>query len=101
MLTDLIQLFYYALVYGAVMALGAIGVSLIFGILRFANFSHGDWMTTGAYLALALVGWPGWRFWAAIVPAAIATGVSAVVLDRLFYRRLRRSAPVILLIAAF
>src|SRR5699024_139488 len=101
MAADLIQLFYYALVYGAVMALGAIGVSLIFGILRFANFSHGDLMTTGAYLAFALVGWLGWPIWAAIVPAAIATGVIAVALDRLFYRRLRRTAPVILLIASF
>lgn len=102
MLTDLIQLFYYALVYGSVMALGAIGVSLIFGILRFANFSHGDLMTTGAYIAFALVGWLGWSIWAALVPAAIATGIIAFLLDRIFFRRLRKtSSPVILLIASF
>lgn len=101
LLTDLLQLFYYALVFGAVMALGAIGVSLIFGILRFANFSHGDLMTTGAYIALAMVGWLGWPIWAAVIPAAIATGLIAVILDRLFYRRLRRTSPVILLIASF
>lgn len=101
-MTDLIQLFYYALVYGAVMALGAIGVSLIFGILRFANFSHGDLMTTGAYLALALVGWLGWPWWAALIPAAIGTGLIAILMDKLFYKRLRRtSSPVILLIASF
>lgn len=98
---DLIQLFYYALVYGAIMSLGAVGVSLIFGILRFANFSHGDLMTTGAYIALGLVGWLGWSIWAALIPAAIATGLIAVLLDRLFYRRLRRTSPVILLIASF
>lgn len=101
-MTDLIQLFYYALVYGAVMALGAIGVSLVFGILRFANFSHGDLMTTGAYLALALVGWLGWPWWAALIPAAIGTGLIAILMDKLFYKRLRRtSSPVILLIASF
>lgn len=101
MVGDLLQLFYYSLVYGAVMALGAIGVSLIFGILRFANFSHGALMTVGAYLAYALVGGLGWPIWAAVVPAALATGLLAVALDRLFYRRLRRTSPVILLIASF
>lgn len=101
MVGDLLQLFYYSLVYGAVMALGAIGVSLIFGILRFANFSHGALMTVGAYLAYALVDGLGWPIWAAVVPAALATGVLAVALDRLFYRRLRRTSPVILLIASF
>lgn len=101
MVGDLLQLFYYALVYGAVVALGAIGVSLIFGILRFANFSHGALMTVGAYLAYALVSGLGWPIWAAIIPAAFATGLLAVVLDRLFYRRLRRTSPVILLIASF
>lgn len=101
MMGDLLQLFYYALIYGAVTALGAIGVSLIFGILRFANFSHGALMTVGAYIAFALVDGLGWPIWAAVVPSAIATGLLAVALDRVFYRRLRRTSPVILLIASF
>jgi len=100
MAATLMQLFYHGLVYGSIMALGAIGVSLIFGILRFANFSHGDLMTTGGYLTLALVGL-GLPWWLAAVPAAIATGIIAILLDRIFYRRLRRTAPVILLISSF
>ena len=40
---------------GSIYALGAVGVSLIFAILRFAHFAHGDLMTLGAYLALSLV----------------------------------------------
>ena len=36
---------------GAIIALGAIGLSLVFGILNFANIAHGDYMITGAYLA--------------------------------------------------
>ncbi len=100
MATDLLQLFWYALVYGAVTALGAIGVSLVYGILRFANFAQGDLMTTGAYIAFAFVTGLGWSVWEALVPAAILTGVIAVILDRLFYKRLR-SSPVILLIASF
>ena len=43
------------LVVGSIYALGAIGVSLLFGILRFAHFSHGDMMTLGAYLGLPFI----------------------------------------------
>jgi branched-chain amino acid transport system permease protein/neutral amino acid transport system permease protein len=98
---DFLQLLYYGLVYGGILALGAIGVSMIFGILRFANFAHGDMMTMGAYLALFLVTSLHWPLWLAIVPAAIGAALVCVVIDRIFYRRLRRIAPVILLISSF
>ena len=41
-------------VLGSIYALGAIGVTLIFGILRFAHFAHGDMMTLGGFIALRL-----------------------------------------------
>ena len=41
-------------VLGSIYALGAIGVTLIFGILRFAHFAHGDMMTMGAFIAFLL-----------------------------------------------
>ena len=47
------------IVLGAIYAIGAIGVSMTFGILRFANFSHGAMMTLGAYVTLTLVGLTG------------------------------------------
>ncbi len=101
MLIDLLQLLYYGIVYGGILALGAIGVSMIFGILRFANFAHGDMMTMGAYMAFFLVVGLHWPIWLAVVPAAIGAALVCVVIDRLFYRRLRRIAPVILLISSF
>ena len=52
---ELLQLIVYGIVVGGIFSLGAIGVSLIFGILRFANFSHGDLMTLGAYYAFTCV----------------------------------------------
>ena len=49
---DFINLYCFpGLVLGSIYALGAIGISMIFGILRFAHFAHGDMMTFGAYLA--------------------------------------------------
>ncbi len=43
------------IVLGCIYALGAIGISLTFGILRFANFAHGEIVTFGAYVTLTLV----------------------------------------------
>ncbi|MBC7704446.1 MAG: branched-chain amino acid ABC transporter permease, partial [Rhodoferax sp.] len=38
-----------ALALGSIYALGAVGISMIYGILRFSHFAHGDVMTIGAY----------------------------------------------------
>jgi branched-chain amino acid transport system permease protein len=89
------------LVTGSIYALGAIGVSLLFGILRFAHFAHGDVMTLGAYLALSVVWWLGWPALAAIPLAAVAAGLIAVGLDRAFYKPFRRRPTIISVIASF
>jgi branched-subunit amino acid ABC-type transport system permease component len=44
-----------ALVLGCIYALGAIGISLLYSILRFAHFAHGDMMTIGAYIAFGMI----------------------------------------------
>ena len=44
------------LIAGSMIGLGAIGVTLTYSILRFANFAHGDFLAWGAYFALALSG---------------------------------------------
>ena len=49
-------LFIPALSYGSQLALGALGVTFIYGILRFANFAHGDLMAFGT-MATILVTW--------------------------------------------
>ena len=43
------ELVVYGIVLGSIIALGAIGLTLLYGILRFAHFAHGDLMTLGAY----------------------------------------------------
>ena len=87
---------------GAVIALGAIGVSFTMQIMRFANFSHAELLTWGGYLALVVVGFIGagaptaglsfgWPLLVAAVLAATLTGGLAWAIDRLVFRRLRRS----------
>ncbi len=95
----------YGVVLGSIITLGAVGLTLIYGIVRFANFAHGDLMTLGAYLALLLTAaiFPalgvsdnrlgplsfGWVMLISCIPAMLLTGVVAMGVDRLVYRRLR------------
>ncbi len=100
-MTDLLQLLVFGIVFGSILTLGAIGVSLIFGILRFAHFAHGDMMTVGAYFALIFVAQIGWPIYLALPAAMIGAALLAILIDQTVYRRLRRTAPVILLISSF
>jgi branched-chain amino acid transport system permease protein len=85
---------------GAIIALGALGVSLGLQILRFANFSHAELLTWGAYLALSFTALAGagssigplsfgWQLLVAVLLAGIGTGIIALIVDRLVYDRLR------------
>ena len=103
-MNELIFFFNKVLVSGAVLgsiyALGAIGVTLIFGILRFAHFAHGDMMTMGAFFAFLLaLGFAAMGITTPIVPtgfvvlpvAMVITAVIALGLDKGFYAPLRQA----------
>lgn len=92
---------------GGILALGAIGLSLIFGVLNLPNFAHGDLMTVGAYLSLALLalipdGAPlgpfsfSLEFLLVLALVAPTVGFIAYLLDRGVYRplRARSAAPI-------
>lgn len=97
---EVLQLIIYGIVLGSIIALGAIGVSMIFGILRFANFAHGDTMTLGAYLALIGVSFLNLPVLVVFPFAVIGAGLLAAGIDRLIYRPLRSSSPIIMLISS-
>jgi branched-chain amino acid transport system permease protein len=101
----LAELFVYGIVLGSIISLGAIGLTLVYGIVRLANFAHGDLMTAGAYVALFLVtgifswlGIPdipfgpfsfGWRMIIAFPVSMAAVAFVAILLDQILYRKLR------------
>lgn len=97
---EFLQLTVYGIVLGSIISLGAIGLSLVYGILRFPHFAHGDLITLGAYLALVLVTAAQLPVLLALPVAAAGTAAVAVAIDQVLYRRLRKVAPVILLIAS-
>ena len=100
-ITDFLQLIIFGIVSGAIFALGGIGISVIFGILRFAHLAHGDMMTFGAYLALAAITSLQLPVLAALPIAMVGTAAAAIALDYVFYRRFRKARPVVLLISSF
>jgi branched-subunit amino acid ABC-type transport system permease component len=89
------------LVLGSIYALGAIGVSMIYSILRFAHFAHGDLMTFGAYLAYAVVVASGWPPLLALPLAIVGTAGATLFIDQLAYRPFRKSRPIVVVIASF
>jgi len=101
MVGDIIQLFVYGIVTGSILALGAIGVSLVFSILRFAHFAHGDLMTVGAYAALVVVAGFGMPIIIAAPFAILVVALVAIATELTLYRPLRQSSPIVLLISSF
>lgn len=89
------------LVLGCVYALGAIGISLTFGILRFSNFAHGDTMTFGIYVTLSFV-WLTGAHPLLVMPLAMAiTSAMMLGLDRAFFKPFRKAPPIMTVIASF
>lgn len=98
---DIVQLLVYGVATGSILALGAIGVSLVFSILRFAHFAHGDLMTVGAYAALVIVAGAGLPILVAAPFAILAVSAVAIAAELAVYRPLRQSSPIVLLISSF
>ena len=89
------------LILGSIYALGAVGISLIFGLLRFAHFAHGDLMTFGAYVTLAIVGATSFSAMQALPLAVVITIGMGLFIDRYFYKPLRSQATIVTVIASF
>ena len=97
--------------YGAQIALGALGVTLIYGILRFSNFAHGDTMAFGAMVTILLTWWfqsIGISFGPLptallALPVAIAvTSAFVLATDRVvyrFYRRKKATSTIVVIVS--
>ncbi len=89
-----------ALALGAVYALMAVGIGLVFGVLRLVNFAYGQLVMAGAY-ALAFASQWNWPGWAGILLCFAVVLALSVVMDRLVFRPLRTQSPAVMLVATF
>ncbi len=104
-------IFIPALSYGSQLALGALGISFVYAILRFANFSHGEFMSFGAMISI-LFTWlfQSYGFSLGVLPTAliaipfaiISTILLSLATNRLVFRyyRIQKSAPVVIAMAS-
>lgn len=76
-----------SLALGGVLFTLAAGFSLIFGLMRIANLSHGAYFMFGAYLGLALLD-KGYGFWTAALAGALGVGLLGGLVERVILRRL-------------
>ena len=100
-----------AVTYGSQLALGALGVTLIYGILRFSNFAHGDTMAFGSMIAVLMTWWlqaqgvhlgPLPTALLALPFAILGTMILLLIVDRTVYRFYRRqkAKPIIFVMAS-
>lgn len=107
-MTATLQIIFDALSLGSLYALGALGIALIFGVMRLVNFAHGDyiafcvfallWPSTDAAATMFLGTLPAWI----LIPLVLAIGAGLSVLSEiLVFRRFRNVNPATMMIASF
>jgi branched-chain amino acid transport system permease protein len=85
---------------GAIFALMAVGIGLVFGVLRLVNFAYGQLVMAGAF-ALALASQWNWPLWAGIALCVAVVLVLSLLMDVLVFRPLRGQSPAVMLVATF
>ena len=96
MLNTFIQQVINGLSLGSVYALIAVGYSLVYSILLFSNFAHGGFLVIGGYACYFLLTRLGYGVAVSMAGALIASGVSAILTERLAYKPIRERTPITL-----
>lgn len=96
---NIVQSLIDALSQGSLYGLGALGIGLVFGVMRLANFAHGELITAGAYTMILT--WSTHGPIVAIVLTGLVCVVLAVLMQLVVFRWLRGAGPATLLIASF
>ena len=94
----MIQTILDAISLGGVYALAALGLGLVFGVMRLVNFAHAELITIAAYVFVQTHQFP---LVVSIVLAAFASATLALLMELLAYRRLRGANPATMLIVSF
>ncbi|WP_176038564.1 branched-chain amino acid ABC transporter permease [Brucella tritici] len=98
MKTELVQIFVDAFSVGGLYALTALGIGLIFSVMRLANFAHAEFITVAAYTLFALSGQP---LLISIAISLLVVIALAVLTERVAFRPLRKADPATMLISSF
>ena len=89
-----------ALALGSVYALMAVGIGLVFGVLRLVNFAYGQLIMAGAY-SLAVTSERGWPEWASLLTCFAVVIALSLLMEAAVFRPLRDAPPATMLVATF
>src|SRR5262245_22105960 len=87
-----------ALALGGVYALMAVGIGLVFGVLRLVNFAYGQLIMAGAYTLAYTSSWPTW---ASVVTCFAVVVALSLSMDLVVFRPLRGQSPAVMLVTTF
>jgi branched-subunit amino acid ABC-type transport system permease component len=90
-MSDLIQYLFNGLVVGSIFAIAAVGISLLYSVLRLVNFAAGDFLTLGAFLTYFLSVTLELNFFLSIIISMIAGMGISWVLELVLWRNLRKN----------
>jgi len=85
---------------GSIYALMAVGIGLVFGVMRLINFAYGQLVMAGAFALALASGW-NWPVWAGIVLCFAVVIALSLAMEYAVFRPLRRQSPAVMLIATF
>ena len=97
---DLIQFLLNALSLGSVYALMALGLVIVFGILRLVNFAYGELIMVAGYTWFILQG-QAWAMFAIAVAAVFAAALTSVLTERIAFRPIRSESLNAMLVTSF
>jgi branched-chain amino acid transport system permease protein len=92
------QTFVDAIGLGSIYALMAVGIGLVFGVLRLVNFAYGQLVMAGAYTLAYTSDWP--IVWSIVACFAVVIALS-LVMERTVFRPLREQSPTVMLVTTF
>lgn len=99
-LAELPQLLANGLIAGSITALVAIGYTMVFGVLKFINFAHGEIFMAGAYLSYLFAAVLGWHPVLAVITSMLCSALLGIAIERIAYRPLRYQSRLNLIITA-
>ncbi len=99
--TELIEQVLFGLMIGGIYGVIGVGLTMIFGVMRFSNFAHGEFYMLGAYFTYTLVVFLGGDPYLLAPLAAIAVGAVGIILNRLLFKSLYKELKEIKGAAAF
>lgn len=99
-MSTFLQQLFNALALGGVYALVALGLTLVYGVMRVPNFAHGGLYMLGAYLSYAVLTGLGWGYVPALIISALGVALLAAFMERVIFYPMRNAPHVHSMIAA-